>query len=239
MDRSIKWFLVVGGLILLLGLSILGVFYGLTQIIRQTAEEAFSPIRDTTHYMETSVAQIMNPTPTILPDPVTVIHEIRSLARLETIQYTMEKVISAEENQGSLGVLFGDKILFVGYGTIIAGIDLSRLRPEDIWVKDRILFVRLPPAEIFTIDIDNEKSYVYDRETGIFTKGDMNLERAARIAAEKEITKTALEDGILAQAQENGESYMSRLLRSLGYPEVVFVKTEATPQPAPSTTPQP
>jgi hypothetical protein len=231
MDRTTKLFLVVVGLILLFGLSLLGVFYGMTQIIRQTAEEAFSPITNSNAVLQTRIASVLNPTPTILPDPITVIHEIRSLARLETIQYTMEKVITAEQNQGNLGFLFGDKILFVGHGTVIAGMDLAKLRPEDMWVKDKVLYVRLPPAEIFVVDIDNEKSYVYNRETGLLTKGNIDLERAARVAAEKEITKSALEEGILNQAQENGENYMSRLLRGLGYPDVVFVKDKATPQP--------
>jgi hypothetical protein len=231
MHRSTKIILAVGGLILLSGLVILGIFYGVTQIIRQTAQEAISPITNTNSALGTKVAALLNPTPTVLPDPITVIHEIRSLARLETIQYTMEKVITAEEGQGTLGFLFGDKLLFVGHGTVIAGIDLARLRPEDLWVKDNVLYVRLPPAEIFVVDIDNEKSYVYNRDTGILTKGDNNLEKTARIAAEKEITKSALDEGILKQAQENGENYMSRLLRGLGYPEVVFIKAEVTPQP--------
>jgi hypothetical protein len=231
MNRSTKMILAVGGLILLSGLVVLGVFYGMTQIIRQTAAEAFSPITDSNSALGTKVASILNPTPTILPDPITVIHEIRSLARLETIQYTMEKVITAEEGQGSLGFLFGDKIIFVGHGTIIAGIDLARMRPEDLQVKDKVLYVRLPPAEIFVVDIDNEKSYVYNRDTGLLTKGDINLERTARVATEKEITKSALDEGILNQAQENAENYMSRLLRGLGYPDVVFIKAQVTPQP--------
>jgi hypothetical protein len=231
MNSSTKMIVAVGGLILLLGLVIVGVFYAMTQIVRQTAAEAFSPITDSNSALGTKVASILNPTPTILPDPITVIHEIRSLARLETIQYTMEKVITAEEGQGSLGFLFGDKIIFVGHGTIIAGVDLARMRPEDLQVKDQVLYVRLPPAEIFVVDIDNEKSYVYNRDTGLLTKGDINLERTARVATEKEITKSALDEGILNQAQVNAENYMSRLLRGLGYPDVVFIKPQVTPQP--------
>lgn len=229
MSRSSKIILGIGGLVLLSGLVLLGVFYGMTQILNQTVKEAFSPIAKSNNVLETRVAEILHPTPTILPNPITIIHEIRSLARLETIQYTMEKVITAEEGQGDLGFLFGDRLLFVGHGTVIAGIDLALIQPDDIWVHGEILFVRLPPAEIFLVDIDDEKSFVYNRETGLLTKGDVNLERVARIEAEKEISKSALEDGILDQAEENAENYLSRLLRSLGYADVVFVK--ATPQP--------
>ena len=54
-----------------------------------------------------------------------------------------------------------------------------------------------PPAEVFIATLDNQKSYVYDRETGIFTKGVNDLETLARQAAEQEILKAAMEDGIL------------------------------------------
>jgi hypothetical protein len=229
MSSSVRVTLAVILIVLVIGLVFLGVVYGVNLIIRQAAQDAFAPISDSRDTLSTQVADLLHPTPTILPNPVTIIHEIRSLARLETIQYTMEKVITAEEGQGNLSFLFGDKLIFVGHGTVIAGIDLSRMRPEDMRVENDVLYVRLPPAEIFVVDIDNEKSYVYDRETGILSKGDINLEKSARIAAEEEISKAVVEDGILNQAQENAESYMSRLLRGLGYPEVIFLHD--TPEP--------
>jgi hypothetical protein len=202
-------------------------------VIRQTATDALTPITNTSRAMETRIAEMLNPTPTIIPNPITIIHDVRSLARLETIQYTMEKVITAEEGQDALGFLFGDRLLFVGHGQVIAGIDMAKLRPEDMWVEGQVLYMRLPPAEIFIVNIDNEKSYVYDRNTGLLRQGDINLERAARIAAEQEIMNAALEDGILQLAQQNAESYMMRLLRGLGYPDVIFVNgaPAATPTP--------
>jgi len=80
----------------------------------------------------------------------------------------------------------------------------------------------------FIADLDNEISYVYNRETGLLTKGDVNLETNARRAAESEIEKAAVEDGILEIARTNGEKTLYRLLRELGYPEIIFI------QPTPS-----
>src|SRR5215207_4987600 len=48
----------------------------------------------------TQVQEIIHPTPTIYPDPVTVVLQIRALSRLESAQYTIEKVITAEIGQG-------------------------------------------------------------------------------------------------------------------------------------------
>jgi hypothetical protein len=145
------------------------------------------------------------------------------LARLETIQYSIEKVITGETGGGTFQSLFGDKILFVGHGTVIAGIDMEKLQPEDLHFENGVLTVKLPPAEVFIAALDNEKSYVYDRDTGILTKPDINLETLVRQRAEEEILKAALEDGILEQAQKNAEAYLFKFFAALGYPNTIFV----------------
>ncbi len=219
------------GAILVLVLILGALFVGLTWFIRSATDQALSPLNEANDQLKTQVSNLLNPTPTILPDPVTIITEVRSLARLETIEYTVEKVITAEIGQGELAFLFGDKLLFVAHGSVIAGIDLEKLKAEDIWLEGETLYVKLPPAEIFVATLDNEKSYVYDRETGLFTHGATDLETQARQVAEAEIYKAAIEDGILEQAQQNAENYMARLLRSLGYNTVIFVAPTPTPTP--------
>jgi len=55
-------------------------------------------------------------------------------------------------------------------------------------------------------------------------------ETLARQAAEVEIQKAAEQDGILDQAGQNAESFLTRLLGDLGFAEVVFTWT--TPEPS-------
>jgi len=208
--------------IVTLGLIALGVFFAIGEMIRTTTAKALEPVTSSSGRVETKMAELLHPTPTVLPDPITIVHDVRSLARLETIQYTMEKVVTAQTGQDELAFLFGDKLLFVAHGTVIAGVDLTKLRPEDLRLEGGVLYVRLPKAEVFVATLNNEKSYVYDRETGVLNKGDQNLETAARQAAEKAILDAALEDGILNQAQQNAESYMDRMFRSMGYKDVIF-----------------
>jgi len=193
--------------------------YTIVTSFQRTTDKAFAPVSA----LSTQASQLLNPTPTVIPDPVTIIHEIRSLARLETIYYSIEKVITAETNQGTWGFLVGDKLLFVAHGDVIAGVDLSKVQPEDLETKNGVLYVRLPEAEVFVATLNNEKSYVYDRDTGLFAKNQKDLETAARKAAEEEILNAALDDGILEQAQINAENFLIRLLRDLGYPEVIFL----------------
>jgi hypothetical protein len=191
-------------------------------LIHSTVEAGLSPVRQLSDSVGTEVANALHPTPTIIPDPVTIVHEVRSLARLETIQYSVEKIIKAESGQGTFSFLVGDKILFVAHGTVVAGIDLQKLQPEDMKVVDGVLHVKLPPAEIFVATLDNDQSYIYDRQLGFLARGNQDLETAARRAAESEIEQAALDDGILAQAQTNAQNFLYRFFIQLGYPEVIF-----------------
>lgn len=213
--------LVIVLLIILLITMIAAVFY-ITVRINRTFNDALSPIHSVNHALSTQVSQLLNPTPTIIPDPITIIREVQSLARLETIQYTVQKIITAEVNQGVFGPLFGDRLLFVAHGYVIAGVDLAAISSQDLWLEDGVLHVNLPDAEVFVATLNNEDSYIYDRNTGLFRKSDPNLETAARQAAEQEILRGAIEDGILLQAQINAEVFLERLLNSLGYQFVVF-----------------
>ena len=133
-------------------------------------------------------------------------------------------MITAESGQGSLAFLLGDRLLFVAHGIVIAGVDLEKLGPDDLQVEENVLFVRLPEAEIFIATLDNQNSYVYDRDKGLLTKGDVNLETTARRVAEREIETSAVEDGILEIAKLNAENYLYRLLLEIGgYEDVIFI----------------
>jgi hypothetical protein len=203
--------------------------YFIVQTIRESTQAAanaalgpFNQVQQANADLQTQVSDLLHPTPTIIPDPVTYINEVRALARLETIQYSVEKVITAQVGQGTFDFLFGDKMLFVAHGVVIAGIDMDKITPDQLRVENGVLYVTLPPAEIFVATLDNQKSYVYDRETGFLSKGVQDLETQARQSAEDEIRRAALEDGILQQAQTNAENYLFRFFQSLGYQNVIF-----------------
>lgn len=200
--------------------------YMIVQTVREGAQAATAPfqqVNQANQALQTQMSNLLNPTPTIIPDPVTYINEIRALARLETIQYSVEKVITGEMGGGTFASLFGDKILFVGHGTVIAGIDMEKLGPENMRYENGVLTVQLPPTEIFIATLDNEKSYVYDRQTGVLNRPDPNLETLVRQSAEQEILKAALEDGILEQAKVNAEAYLIKFFAALGFPNTIFV----------------
>jgi len=214
--------------LLILGVVIVGAYF-IVQTIQRSAQAATAPfnqVNQANQALQTQMANLLHPTPTIIPDPVTYINEVRALARLETIQYSVEKVVTGETGGGTFQALFGDKILFIAHGTVIAGIDMGKLQPEHMRFENGVLTVRLPPAEIFIATLDNEKSRVYERDTGLLASPDANLETLVRQSAEQEILKAALEDGILEQAQLNAEAYLFKFFAALGYPNTIFVNDQ-------------
>jgi hypothetical protein len=225
MDKSRRWIFPLA----LIGFLLITAWAAqqVVGLVRSASEANLSPVKDLADSVGTQVANVLNPTPTILPDPVTIIHDVRSLARLETIQYSVEKIIVAESGQGPFGFLFGDRLLFVAHGTVIAGVDLEKLQPEHLRIESGVLYVQLPEAEVFAAILDNDQSYIYDRELGALTRGNQQLETEARRAAEDEILNAALDDNILQQAQLNAENFLFRLLLDLGFPEVIFENSSA------------
>ncbi|MBN1261718.1 MAG: DUF4230 domain-containing protein [Anaerolineae bacterium] len=178
-----------------------------------------------------SVELFPQPTVTVYPSAATVIEEVRDLSRLETVSYHVEKVVTAESGQGPLAFLLGDKLLLIALGEVIAGVDLSGLSESDVVVtEDGTIYVALPPAEVLVATLDNDRTQVYDRRTGLIGLNP-DLETEARQQAEDLILQAALEDGILEQAGENAQDFMRSWLQIMGFEEVVFPETMPTPTP--------
>ena len=205
--------------------------FTLVGTIRRLAQ----PLEEVERALQEQFEEIVHPTPTIIPDPMTIIRQVRSLSRLETASYTIEKVITAESGRGAFAFLFGDRLILVAHGQVIAGVDLGKMGEDDIIVAEGgTVVVTLPPAEILVVTLDNQDSYVYDRDTGLIGMNPA-LETEARRAAEEEILNAALEGGIQEMAQRNAEAYVRNLILALGFREVIFA--QPAPTPIPTTTP--
>lgn len=154
-------------------------------------------------------------------DQPTIVRQIQQLQRLETVSYTMDKIISGERNNPYFPQpLAGERLLLIVHGEVIAGVNLASLDPTGVRISRRDIAVRLPKAEIFTTRLDNSKTRVYSRDTGIFSIPDPNLETQVRQEAERQLRDAALKDGILKTADENARQTITTLLKGLGFAQV-------------------
>ena len=154
-------------------------------------------------------------------DQPTVVRLIQQLRRLETVSYTMDKIISGEHANAYLPkFLAGDRLLLVVHGEVVAGIDLAGLQPGDVSIRGQKASIHLPAAEVFSTRIDNARTKVYSRDTGLFSSPDPNLESEVREVAERQLQQAALQDGILKSAADNARTTISSMLQGFGFHEV-------------------
>jgi len=156
-------------------------------------------------------------------DQPTVVRQIQQLQRLETVRYSMEKIISGERDNPYLPkFLVSDRLLLVVHGEVIAGVDLTKIAPSDVSIHGRSVTIHLPQSEILVVRLDNSKTRVYSRDTGLFSTPDPNLESEVREEAERQLQRAALQDGALESAGENARTALAVILKGLGFDKIDF-----------------
>jgi len=154
-----------------------------------------------------------------------VVEKIQRLNRLETVKYSLDTIVEGQESSPVLpDSLAGDKLLMIVHGSTVAGVDLSQLKPESVQISDtangRSIQLTLPPSQVFATTVDETKSRVYSRDTGIFVSADPNLESATRAKAQAELQQAAISDGILDAAAGNARAAVTAMLQGLGFTHV-------------------
>lgn len=161
-------------------------------------------------------------TPTLTPTPIVVITHIRALGRLETTEFAMRTVINLENDPTNLWeqIVGTDQLLLIVEGEVVAGFDLNKVSQQDIVVQGRLVKITLPPPEVLYSRIDNQRTYVYERRTGLLIKPDQTLESRARALAEQALIDWATQRDIHKKAESAGRVQIENLLRSLGFTEI-------------------
>lgn len=154
-------------------------------------------------------------------DQTSIIKEIRSLGRLETASFTLEKIIEGGQKGNFFeNILYGDRILLIAHADIIAGFDLQKMADADIVISGTTLTINLPAPEILVTKLDNEKTRVYDRREGLLSRDGKDLESKARLEAERAIRQDACKAGILEIASQNGRKQLKTMFSAAGFTEV-------------------
>ena len=153
------------------------------------------------------------------PAVVTGIRSLRELTTVEAVEFT---TLTAEDDRGVLDFALGDELRLLAVARVRAGVDLAQVGPGDVEVDDETSAVRvtLPPATIQSVALDNEATQVYDRDTGLLTDGDDQLETRARQQAEEVLREQALDAGLIEKAEEEAVAAIEDLLGALGYDRV-------------------
>jgi uncharacterized protein DUF4230 len=152
-----------------------------------------------------------------------VVNRIQQLQRLETVDYSLDKIVAGQRENNILpDFLTGDRLLLLVHGEVIAGIDFGQLNSKDVSVHAREIRLHMPEPKILIVRLDSTRTRVYMRTTGLLVPVDPNLESQVREAAERQLQDAAVQDGILNNARKNARTTLSGLLKSLDFEQIDF-----------------
>jgi hypothetical protein len=147
-----------------------------------------------------------------------VVHEVQSLSDLVTVKYVMDKVVVLEDVKW-----YGEsRVLLLAHGVVKAGIDLKRLKPENISITEKKIRLQLPPAQVMDAYLDDKVSQVIDHSTGLLRAFDKDLEQTTRQNAVEDIARAARNGGILDEAETRGKTELENFFKRAGFEQVEF-----------------
>ncbi|WP_353259068.1 DUF4230 domain-containing protein [Prochlorothrix hollandica] len=173
------------------------------------------------------------------------ITQIQAASDLTTAIFVMEAVVPSKRDRVVGQFTVGSTtLLFIAYGEVRAGVDLSQLQAQDVQVQGETLQITLPPPKILDSKIDVERSTVYDYDRGFLGFGPDSapeLQTLASQTALQKIVAAACQENILKQANDRAKLVVAQLLGSATSQPVVVITQDPdpatcipVPEPAPS-----
>lgn len=162
------------------------------------------------------VARLNSP-PQIL-NTSAILTQVQTLSQLVTVKYVLEKVVVLEDAKW-----YGEnRVLLIAHGVVKGGIDLSKLQPADIRVSEKKITMTLPRAAITDVYLDDHRTQILERSTGVMRVFDKDLEQTARRQAIDDLKIAALRNGIANDAEERARTQLRALFYQLGFERVEF-----------------
>lgn len=169
------------------------------------------------------------------PDPPAVVEQMREVARLETLHLELHKKISFEPAPEPLAesgwrqvadfvrsTIHNPQGRAIVFAQVDLGLDLQKLRPENLRVEGRRIEVVLPPLEAQVELLPGETEIIGSNLDSAETA---QLFDKARNAFRSEVM---MSPKLQEQARGASERALRALLITLGYREVVFVDKPAS-----------
>jgi hypothetical protein len=182
-----------------------------------------------------SFSDLFKSKPLEIESTAIVIKEINALSQLITITAYNEVVVDQVIKGGSLfnnpvvptllnipNVRYSDKkLVLIGKGKVLAGIDLARLTDKDVFVNGDSVAINLPKAQILQVII-NPSDFDTFEETGTWTDAEAT---SVKLKLRDKLIITVLRQNILQQAAAKAKLVMENFLSSAGFKKVTVTIT--------------
>jgi hypothetical protein len=154
---------------------------------------------------------------------------IKALSQLATVEYVVTKVIKATDDKTWFKP-GNRKILMSCKASIIAGIDLSKIKDEQISVDGKTVRIVLPHAELIALNIKPEDVKVEYEAVSPF-RSSFSIQEKNELASqgEKNIRNSIDSLGVLQTAEVNANLVVTNFLNRLGFDNVIISYDQTKP----------
>ena len=156
-----------------------------------------------------------------------VISKIKSVAKLATTETIIDKTVVGTKTKSILGLIRLNEANFVAYteATVKTGIDLRKLKKEDVTIDGREITLKLPAVEVLDFQYPFQK-FVVDstilHDSWINRFDVVDYEEFYR-QAELDIRNNLMYTGIVSATQDKTRLLMQGLLKNLGF-DVIYIE---------------
>ncbi len=157
----------------------------------------------------------------------TVLTQVTRMGKLELVKYNFRDVVEYEKGSTNSELLnqYFDKaraVLIVN-GEAVGCVDLTKIEAADVVEGDSTVIVYLPEPELCVYKINHEQSKLYDTQNTYFQE-EGQLVNEAYAVAEKKVRQSALDMGILEQAEANARQILQPFLEQVSGKKVILRK---------------
>ncbi|MDR2954639.1 MAG: DUF4230 domain-containing protein [Prevotella sp.] len=149
-----------------------------------------------------------------------IVEKIESLGNLEVLKYNIQDIVEYEKIRQWLP---NAKTALVVSGEIICCVDLTKIKPEDIYTSGDSLRLQLPAPEVCHTKIDHSKSRVYNIQYGLWETTKI-VDEAYR-SAERQLQERAMELDMETKSRDNTVNLLTPIFQAMGF-EHVFITFE-------------
>lgn len=171
-----------------------------------------------------SIGEWFREKPVTIDSTPVMVREVKNIAQLMTVAAYDEVVMdTAKTVTASVPSLFGNvkgeskaQLVLIGRGRVIAGVDLQKLKEEDIYIKADSVSIQLPPAEVLEA-IANPSDFEIFSEDGEWPPAEVSM---IKIRTKEKMVQRSVQQGLLQKAGSKAVSIMENFLRSAGFKRI-------------------
>lgn len=154
---------------------------------------------------------------------------VQDLSQFVAAEGNFQVIVDVQKDRKYIpDFLLNERILFVAAGSVEVYVDFTSIGQGAVKESDdrRTAEITLPAPQLRPVRIDNDHSYVYQEERGVFNRigdafsSDPNRLQEVYRLAETKIGDAAKDAGLGKRAEDNTRKMLQQFLTALGYTSV-------------------